>query len=238
MGDALRQTSTNFTLTGTYTDDGTVNNMVPCRIMGMTSGSKDVMFIGDSLTVGSGESTATQDSTGDCGQSARPYGAAHPYFRLGQISMQAVQFVTTHAKQIALANLALPSAIVLALATNDLSVSRNATQIQADLVAIAGLFPSIPIILETVVPRSTSTDSWVTLVNQTTNFSNAQRITLNTSIRAGISPFGTALDVASILESSLNSGLWGVTGSSGINAFTIDGIHGTRTANLLIPAQP
>lgn len=94
----------------------------------------------------------------------------------------------------------------------------------------------------TCTPRTTSTDSWATLENQTKHVNEPIRIAVNAWLRAGapqdtnglavapgtagavLNPNLTTLsDVADAIESVRDSGLWAVNGTS--NYFTGDGTH-------------
>jgi hypothetical protein len=91
--------------------------------------------------------------------------------------------------------------------------------------------------LTTLTPQSASTDSWATLVNQTPHNpggEQARRAAHNDNIRAGaVSGFDGYLDVASILESSVNSDLWVVNGSANY-AEAGDGLHPNAAGNDLV----
>jgi hypothetical protein len=75
----------------------------------------------------------------------------------------------------------------------------------------------------TCTPVSTSTDGFETLSNQTTASCNAVRVQLNDWLRTNSFPGVTVIDLASMVESSLDSGLWNVNGTS--NFMTTDGLH-------------
>lgn len=127
---------------------------------------------------------------------------------------------------------------VIEYGINDISTSTYLQIAQNNLtIASRNLFRGITKnILTTLEPLSTSTDRWTTLVNQTTNANNSVRISYNNWVRAGgpidattLAPVavGTAgallfghplhpvcgyLEVADVVESSRDSGLWKVTG--------------------------
>lgn len=80
----------------------------------------------------------------------------------------------------------------------------------ATLKAVTGLVGK-PYYHTTLTPRSTSTDNWSTLMNQTSVASTPSRISLNDALRAGTlsSPTGY-VELADANESSRDSGLWRV----------------------------
>lgn len=125
---------------------------------------------------------------------------------------------------------------MLANGINDLnSGSRTPAQLQQDLLTQAtrnlarGIVKNV---VHTLAPYSTSTDLWLTVVNQTTVGTNANRVAHNTWVRDGgpidpitLAPVATGtvnalrfgatkhpiagyVEVADAVESSRNSGLW------------------------------
>lgn len=237
LGDRTRQDATDFTLSASMTDDGGNNYMWPSRIMAMTTLANDTCLIEDSRGVGFGESTATQD-TGHCGQTARSLGPKHALFRLQQGGGTANGFAGGHVRQSRLAALAPPSSVVIVLGINDIHVGRTAAQIKADIVTAANSFPSTTkVYVGTVYPRTTSTDSWATTVNQTVDSGEAQRLALNALIRtlstSDFVNFAGFLELSTPLETALNSGIFKATGGTGQAANTIDGLHASALGDKL-----
>jgi hypothetical protein len=134
-------------------------------------------------------------------------------------------------------------------AINDIAAGRTAAQIQANLLTQANRNAArgiVKTIIQTVTPRTTSTDRFTTTTNQTlsTSTTNTVRIAHNTWVRDGgpIDPstlapvaagttgavrFGAAnhpiagyLELADIVESSRNSGLWMASGRVVTDAVT------------------
>jgi hypothetical protein len=85
----------------------------------------------------------------------------------------------------------------------------------------------------TSTPRTTSTDNWATVGNQTVysgNSYNTKRATFNQNLRAGLYPVNV-LDVAAVIETASDStGLWKA-------GFTGDGIHPLSAAKDAITAS-
>jgi len=115
------------------------------------------------------------------------------------------------------------SGAVISHGTNDL------TGVTGNDAVVIGLLEdlidkiSVPSHLATIAPRSTSTDSWATLGNQTTTAANSNRILVNAAIRAGnVAGAAGYLEVANGYESSEDSGLWKVN-------YTNDGAHANQT---------
>jgi lysophospholipase L1-like esterase len=86
------------------------------------------------------------------------------------------------------------------------------------------------IAIGTIVPRTTSSDGWTTLVNQTSAWPAAVRTAYNDWVRAGSSGADTFIECATPVESSFNSGLWKITG------LTADGVHPNAAGSAAIAA--
>lgn len=147
---------------------------------------------------------------------------------------------------------------------NDVSASSSLGTIQASLIRTwrIGADRGARTWQPTITPRTTSTDSWATVVNQTINTTaqNTVRVNLNnwlrdgaplnpstfaaaatgatasaTVVRAGADnhPLTGVVEVADTVESSRDSGLWKP------EAGTTDGLHpGDAGHNLMAPAVP
>jgi hypothetical protein len=120
---------------------------------------------------------------------------------------------------------------------NDLNNSGTAAQLLANQQTLRSVnFAGKRYWICTLAPYTTSSDSYATLANQTVVSSNAQRIAYNTAVRAGVPSMFGYLDIASRVESSLNSGFWKVNGTA--NYATADGLHESPNATALIAAVP
>lgn len=144
---------------------------------------------------------------------------------------------------------------------NDLSGGRTAAQIEVDLISHGRVLATMGIkpFACTVPPRTTTTDSYATLANQTVHASEAERVALNVWIRGGMPinattkapvavgtggakvagdvghPYAGKFDTCAGAESSQDSGKWKVTGAA--NYATTDGIHPTGAVYVLMAAQ-
>ncbi len=116
---------------------------------------------------------------------------------------------------------------------NHLFDSDSAALTLANQAAIRALYPSKRFHLTTITPKTTSTDNWATLVNQTVIANEAQLQAYNAAVLANAMGYAPPLDFASILESSLGSGKWKVDGTA--NKYTGEGIHCTPFAYGLFP---
>lgn len=145
-----------------------------------------------------------------CGQGAYAGASTNRYWiSSGQPRRELIQYCTH---------------IVSQLGINDLDGATGSIRTAAELVSdlqtlwdllksTYGLPTDAPIIQITLAPHSTSTDGFITVENQTPYPVDAtSRITFNTDVRALILPTEHFYEVANVLESSFNSGLWSVSG--------------------------
>jgi lysophospholipase L1-like esterase len=133
--------------------------------------------------------------------------------------------------------------------TNDLTSNPGSAIVQARMLELWGRLTDMGMMVRaaTIPPRTTSTDAWATLANQTANASEPSRVTMNNWIRdgapilagvavaAGSSAPGTLrtgaaghplvgyYEVADAAESARDSGKWKVSGAA--NYATLDGTH-------------
>lgn len=200
----------------------------PAAIIGYTT-RPSVCLVGDSRVEGFYD---TVDTYGDLGQFARSVGPSLPYINLGVGGDTAFSASSTFTNRLALSQYC--SHVLINYGVNDIATGRTAIQLAANINTLIGLFPATkPVWVATVPPEASSTDAFVTTTNQTSINNNAVRVTHNTNIRAGGTIIGSRgfIDLASIVESSLNSGLWAAPG------FTADGVHETQLACVKIQAS-
>lgn len=210
-GDGFENSgATDKTTSGTVTQ-GSTAGYGPVAIIDYTTRAS-VAIIGDSktrLVTGIGNTWA-----GEFGEIAPSLGRTIACMNLGRSGEAATGFITAHTKRVALA--AYCSHVVCNYGINDLTIGGSSASVQASLTTIRGYFTQ-PFFQGTIAPVSTSTDSWVTTANQTTVASNANRVAVNTWLRAGNLGDGI-FDIAGVVESSLNSGIWAA-------GYTSDGTH-------------
>lgn len=201
----------------------------PTAIVGLTS--RPVIFIaGDSResngTVGAVLDSAATDGYGLVGNTNRSLGQIYATLNAGCSSEQLQNVLTTgYTKRLRL--LQYCNKVVCGYGVNDLINGRTALQIEADLTTFAARFGGLPFHQQTIQPQSTSTDGWVTTVNQTTTAINAARVTLNAWIRKCPPPFAGVIEVADPVESARDSGIWKAS-------YTGDGLHCNSTASIAL----
>lgn len=206
----------------------------PTAIIGLTS--KPTLFIaGDSRQNNGVSYDTTSDGFGLTGEFGRSFGVSLGALNAGCASERAQTLALTpalYAKRLALAQYC--SHIVSGYGINDITgaggSARTAAQLLADLQTIWAQFGGKPVYQSTIAPKSSSTDSWATTVNQTTDATNSERTAFNDSIRYMPPPLSGYFEVADQMESARNSGIWKA-------AYTSDGIHANQTAQLALAAS-
>lgn len=200
----------------------------PTLILSETS-IQSVMTLGDSIGIGA---NATNDSL--------PFvGVIDPFVPpdVGNCNMSAgglrLMHWATGAMDDVLTNLS-PyfSAAVSQCAVNDLTEGATLANLRTWEAALAAKLPGKRRFRTTVTPISTSTDSFVTTVNQTPHSSNSVRSSFNALARAGL--FGTTLEIADAWEFGRDSGKWRAPSDGLPAAITADGKHPNNAAFPLI----
>lgn len=111
------------------------------------------------------------------------------------------------------------------LGTNDLSGSAvTGAQAIAYRTTIQGYAPTKTWLHATMMPKTTSSDLWATITNQTIDTNNANVVIANDSIRAKLQGPCTVLEFADAFESSRNSGKLKAPPMTDV-AITADGNH-------------
>jgi hypothetical protein len=212
MGDCYEVTSTDRTMTGEVPD---ADNMCyyPAVISPTTAPS--VLIVGDSIALGKGD---VLDLSGDQGIVARTTGPGFGYFNAAVDGEKASDFVSNHTQRL----LAAPfcTHVFVNYGRNDIYLGGDsAATVEGNLTTIYGYFSTKTVKQLTLVPDTTSSDSWVTTANQTVVTGETARATVNSDLRSSFHPAGGISDTGAVLETSTK---WIAT--SGI-ARTGDGIH-------------
>lgn len=220
----LAATQANFTA-GCY---------APCAILGTVSDYvPTVGIISDSIDDAQSYDSTPGDGTGNYGVCARALKNYVGVIKLARVSYQASFVVASGSRIWSLVDRANLSTIICGLGVNDVTAGRTLAQIKADLMAIwtAADRRGIAVFQKTITPVTTSSDTWKTVANQTPHATNGIRTALNDYIRTGpVLPSGRSvgvLDVADIVETSRNSGVWHGDENFGVQTklFTEDGTH-------------
>lgn len=222
-------TSWDQTILGTGWTPGYVGGGFGPTLILTESSIQSVMTLGDSIGIGA---NATNDTL--------PYvGVIDPFVPpdVGNCNMSAgglkLQHWSDGTMDDVLTNLA-PyfSAVISQCAVNDLTSSATLQNLIDREAALAAKLPNKQRFRTTVTPISTSTDSFATTANQTTDASNSVRVSFNALVRAGV--FGTPLEIADAWEHGRDSGVWRAPSGGLAAAITTDGKHPNNAAFPLI----
>jgi hypothetical protein len=207
---------TDMTLGGTVTDSGSFAAAYrPVAIIG-TITQPSVLLLGDSRQHGIdnvvGGGSVANVPQGEWAGSIDPL---FGYINCGMPADQANLFVASHANRVALG--AYCSHIGCEYGINDLDLSGyTSTQLIAAIQLIINLFPGKPFFQSTLDPYSNPGNTAPEIPS-----ANTQRIALNTALRNGMTGLiglTAVFDIASVTESSLNSGLW-------VSSYSTDYLH-------------
>lgn len=232
----------------------------PVAVLGVPESTllRTAGIMGDSIVVGAGDggsSYGTMDTTADYGFILRGLNRTIPYVFVGAKFAETAQTAATYV-EVRSAILEYCTSLICQYGTNDVNNTRTAAQMEADLLKLwrLGMARGIPVYQTTIVPRTTSSDSWVTVNNQTAHANDAARTALNDWLRAGspIDPtsfaavaIGTSgavlagqtghplagyFETADTVESARNSGKWKA-------AYTDDGVHPNATGSAAAAAS-
>lgn len=217
---------TDKTMSGSVT--GSSTNFPPIAIIGTTD-QPSFAVLGDSIGYGQGDA---QDVGGDYGFIMKSLGPFYAYMNLTRSGDQADKFVASSTNRAALLQYA--SHVVCEYGNNDIyTLGATGAAALTDLQAIwsAAHSAGAKVYQTTITARATSTDGWTTVNNQTVTNGNANRITLNSSIRSSTDHDGY-LEVADVYETARDAGTWKPGQTA--NYFTADGTHPTAKGYALV----
>lgn len=238
-GEYSATTPVDKTQTGTITDNF---NFCYCPVALLSQGTLPRVCVwGDSIAYGVGDS-ASGDGFGNYGWPARYlYKTGVGYIKMGCPAERMFQAgLGRWTTRLALAAKCNPTLCILQGGTNDIVVGDVTTlaQMQATISTIKGLvtpliMPSGKWIGCTLLPRTTSTDAFVTSVNQTaqTNFTplgTSLREAYNDYLMGGQTHFDYVLNSGGIVEAIERRGCWfGSTTTANYSgtALVTDGTH-------------
>lgn len=214
------------TMGGTVTASSGAVGYGPIAIIGQTS-VPSIAVLGDSRAAGLND-TMSGTATG-VGEITRSINDTAPYTNLSIPSVTAAGIVTNGQNSVRLQMARYCSHVIFQLGTNDMSGGDDSSVLLAHAQQIRSWLPGRPFYPCTVAPRTTSTDSWATTVNQTPISAESRRVAYNAILRNG--QMGGAsgfIEIADQVESARDSGLWKAPG------WTTDGIHESQTAHVAI----
>lgn len=229
-------------IAGDATDTGIVSGgqtqgYGPLTIIGY-SDQKAIIGFGDSIMVGKNDSTFVDSELSinqtiyNGGWFTRALKPVLPFLNLSKESQKISDVIKTECIWGRGQFFKYGTSIVSNLGINDLPTDNLAT-IQANLIKLWALLASygLKVYHCTITPRTTSTDSWATVENQTPYAWESVRVAVNnwlrdTSANGAIAQSSGTLtgifEMADIIEGTRNSGKWALIGSA---ASTSDGLH-------------
>lgn len=219
-----------------------------------------VALFGDSITVGKGDPAVGNSANGPGGWMVRAlssdgsgrYAPKIPFLQMCISGESAANYVIGTKRRIRfqMASECSCTHAVIALGANDLTatVGSDAT-LRTNQLVLATMLAGrgMKCYTDTILPSTTSTDSWATTANQTKNANEPQRLTYNAWVRAGMPidpttklrvavgtsgalvtgqaghPFAGWFETTDQVETARDSGLWKVDGTA--FKWTVDGIH-------------
>lgn len=215
------------TMSGTITNTSPTNtNTFGCCAIIAKTRRPSVYLLGDSRQHGTQDDNSTSGDLGEIAKSIGPYLA---YGNYGISSTKMSVWNSSHANQLALS--VYYTSVALQMGINDIYGGATAITVLAARLTALALFPGKKVVESTLPPETTSTDGWATTINQAqvSAPANAQRVLFNNAVRAGGRGFNGYLEIADVVESARDSGLW-------VPGYTTDGIHEVAAANLAIKA--
>ena len=192
----------------------------PCAMRGTIARAiPRLLILGDSISDGIGDNL---DIYG--GYIRRALGYKFPLLQLTAPGDSVTSFNAMSTRRARLLARCGATHCIYELGTNDFGggVTFAALQYQAEIAWERLRARGMKIYACTLTPRTTSSDGFTTTSGQTLSSFEGYRVAYNTWIRAGADGLIDGFfDPAAMVETSLNSGLWNVTGGP----FTADGIH-------------
>jgi lysophospholipase L1-like esterase len=214
-----------------YTSFSSASVYCPSAILGYThaTDTANVMMLGSSSWWGQGDTAEAPYY--DFGYGSRALSNEFGYVKFTRASTAMSHYLSGagYARLLAWMNVVKPTHVIHQLGSNDLTSSASLATMQSRLAEMWDILGSTGarVIQTTYTPVTTSSDSWATEAGQTKASSNTVRIATNEWIRSVPSSAITGyLEACSVVESSLNSGLWRANGTAG--TYTADGTHVTQ----------
>lgn len=209
------------------------NSARPAAILQFTN-QPSVFLAGDSIFASVGDAADSQFATG---WGARAVGNKYGWINAG-VSGEALAQIYNNANYTKRATLStFCSHVISNYGTNDFPTAATTTLTRYGTF-LTNYFAGKPVLISTLLPRTTSSDVFATEVNQTVTANEAIRLAFNDGIRLGqvLGRRDGILDVDQIASSAYSSGKWKVFGTSA-NKMTSDGTHPSQLGANFIASQ-
>jgi hypothetical protein len=211
----------------------------PLAVIGQVPNTQaSVCLLGDSLVEGAHDTYS--GSSGEIGILARSVGPTLGYINMGVSGDSSTRFNASHTQRIKL--LPYCTSTISGYGHNNFandgeSLSTMETSLATMYGTVAAnMFGSSPTIIQTtIIPWTTSTDSWATTVNQTVTAFQTSVAGYNTDLLAAtVGPLGGSYNTSSVLGTGTNNSLWIITPSP---PYTPDGVHPAPVGYALIQSS-
>ena len=219
---------------------GTATGLGPSAILGTApAGAMNrccAAGIGDSIMAGASDGNVA--AHGNTGTYGRGFDSQAPFINASVTGTTAANQVGNLAKRIDLFTKAGITHIVVEWATNDINAGASLSTLQGNIQSIwssVSAIPGVKIIANTVGPRTTSTDGWNTVANQTpasagfTGGSSSIKSLYNAWIRGLPAPLYDYIELNNVLEAyPLDSGAWIAAATGSVANGGVEGSHQTN----------
>lgn len=196
--------------------------------------AKSVFIVGDSILWGTGDVTAAgaKQGTGSLDRTLDVAGIGHAKFSIGGMSASDLATIVTAGSAQWVAYIAAIKAVcthtIFEYGVNDFVLGQTLTQLQASAQTVVGAFSGKINGLSTLSPRTTTTDGYATVANQTvkTDGQWSSAPSYNAAVRALPANFTFYVDFADACMTARDSGIWKSSPQVGFVP-TTDGTHPT-----------
>lgn len=209
----------------------TVNFIGPSLITGdvAATGAEAVLVVGDSLVYGQGDVTSVgaRGSSGAYARKLDENGASYVKYAQKGATLQAYAAGVANVNYVEFMDLvrAATTHVVIQPGINDVRLARTQANVLADRATLVANFPGKSLVQTTLTPRTSSTDAWATVANQTqqTDGNMAQWANINTAIRAAAG--AGLMEVANVVANTPGGTVWATP--AGATPPVLDGTHMT-----------
>lgn len=233
-------TPTDLSTTGGFTASANLIGYGPLQVLCRNTNTTNpyVAVIGDSISDGTGDIGTADGSAGaERGWITRALIPNFPLQVLSQPGGQAAQFTFGQMGN-RMSILGDAEVAIVAYGANDLGANKTFAQLQASLQYIYDYCAArgMRVFGATITPKTTSTDAFATLANQTKAYSGATetvRTQINAWIRTTPAPLSGYFEAADAAESARDSGLWRID----LGQPTTDGLHPSSVVHAAMQAK-
>lgn len=197
----------------------------PAVIAAQTSNAAP-LILGDSKSHGSG---GGEDASGDYGEIAPSVGPFHGYNNYSLGTYAGYRVIASHSRLQTLKPYF--SHLICQFGVTDYTdAAPTGAAVLATMQTVWNYFSGLTICHSTLAPFTNSSDNWNTVGGQTLRPFEPERVAFNNLLRAGPTGLNVLFEVADVVETARNSGLWKA-------GYTADGIHESQAGYSAIKAS-